>query len=222
MVNKILICVAHRDDETIGCGGAIYKHSINGDKVYCLSITDGVGARRGSTKKDILLRKKNSEKVSKILKFTWLDHNENFLDNELDSYPLLKIIRLIEKFKKKINPDIVYTHSNDDLNIDHRITSKATQTAFRPMFGENCKKLITFEIPSASDYSVKRFNPNYFVDISKEWEKKVLALKAYGGEILNTKTSRTLGGLEAQGRYRGFMSGQKISESFKILRELKK
>ena len=113
---KVLVCVAHRDDETIGCGATIYKHWKGGDKVYCLSMTDGVGARTNSTKKDIAIREKNSIKASKILKFTWLNHKKVFLDNELDSYPLLKIVKLIETFKKKINLDIVYTHSNLELN----------------------------------------------------------------------------------------------------------
>ena len=53
---KVLVCVAHRDDETIGCSATIYKHWKNGDKVYCLSMSDGVGARTNSTKKDIAIR----------------------------------------------------------------------------------------------------------------------------------------------------------------------
>ena len=31
---KILVCVAHRDDETIGCGATIYNHHLKGDKVF--------------------------------------------------------------------------------------------------------------------------------------------------------------------------------------------
>ena len=45
MKKNVLICVAHRDDETIGCGGTIYKHFLQGDNVFCLSMTDGVSAR---------------------------------------------------------------------------------------------------------------------------------------------------------------------------------
>ncbi|NDI13564.1 MAG: PIG-L family deacetylase, partial [Rhodobacteraceae bacterium] len=35
----MLICVAHRDDETLGCGGAIQKHIKDKDQVFCLSMT---------------------------------------------------------------------------------------------------------------------------------------------------------------------------------------
>ena len=45
MKKRVLICVAHPDDKTIGCGGAIAHHIKDKDKVYCLYMTDGVGAR---------------------------------------------------------------------------------------------------------------------------------------------------------------------------------
>ena len=98
-------------------------------------MTDGVSARsniKEISKKDIKSRVNNSIKASKILKFKWIDHSESFEDNQLDKSPLLKIIQLIESVKKTVQPDIVYTHSNTDLNIDHQIVNKATLTAFRP------------------------------------------------------------------------------------------
>jgi N-acetylglucosamine malate deacetylase 1 len=32
-MNKILVIVAHPDDEVLGCGATIAKHTENGDKV---------------------------------------------------------------------------------------------------------------------------------------------------------------------------------------------
>ena len=181
MKKNVLICVAHRDDETIGCGGTIYKHFLEGDNVFCLSMTDGVSARSNVdiiTKKKIKQRIQNSIKASKILKFKWIDHDENFPDNQLDTVPLISVIQLIEKIKKEVKPTIVYTHSDSDLNVDHRIVSAATQTAFRPIFGEICKKIYAFEVPSSTDYSIKQFEPNYFVNINKEWIKKKIRFES--------------------------------------------
>ena len=43
--NKILLLVAHTDDETLGMGGTICRHIKKGDEVYALSMTDGVSSR---------------------------------------------------------------------------------------------------------------------------------------------------------------------------------
>ena len=39
MLNKILVIAPHPDDETIGCGGTLLKHSDNKDDIYYLLIT---------------------------------------------------------------------------------------------------------------------------------------------------------------------------------------
>ena len=219
---KVLICVAHRDDETIGCGGTISKHVANGDKVYCLSMTDGVSARIKKRNNDEKIRLQNSIKASKILGFNWIDINEQFEDNEMDKVSLLSVIKIIEKVKNKINPDIVYTHFDEDLNVDHRIVSQAVQTAFRPIKGEKVEKIIFFEVLSSTDYSSKNFIPNYFNNITKYWEKKNKALKAYGDEIKKTQTSRNLEGVKNLATYRGNFCGHKYVEAFKLLREINK
>lgn len=45
--HTVLVVVAHTDDEALGLGGTIAKHVENGDIVYGVSMTDGVGARGG-------------------------------------------------------------------------------------------------------------------------------------------------------------------------------
>ena len=217
---KVLIIVAHRDDETIGCGGAIHKHYTKGDQVFCLSFTDGISARGFANKKNLNMRKNSSIKVSKILKFKWLKNNNEFEDNKLDKYPLLDLIKVIEKAKKKIKPDIVYTHYFRDLNVDHKAVSMATITEFRPLKNEKCNEILFFEIPSSTDYSPHEFVPNYFVEISKNWKLKKKALLAYGSEIKNQKTSRDLKSLESFYKYRGNSVGLKMCESFLIYRKL--
>ena len=47
---NILVVVAHTDDETLGLGGTIARHSLNGDNVYGIAMTDGVSARNNKTK----------------------------------------------------------------------------------------------------------------------------------------------------------------------------
>jgi LmbE family N-acetylglucosaminyl deacetylase len=42
----VLVIVAHTDDETLGVGGTIARHVENGDIVYGMSMTNGVGSRK--------------------------------------------------------------------------------------------------------------------------------------------------------------------------------
>tara|TARA_B100001057_G_scaffold161797_1_gene162489 strand:+ start:7875 stop:8555 length:681 start_codon:yes stop_codon:yes gene_type:complete len=222
---NILILVAHTDDETIGCGGTICKHIEDGYKVFAMSFTDGVSAR--STKSKILKKDRNlsAKKASKFLGFKWIK-NLNFPDNQLDKIPLLKIIKEIEKIKNKIKPSIVYTHNFTDLNIDHKLIAEATLTAFRPTPDSKLLELRTFEVPSATDYSLlkhrKNFVPNLFVDISKFWKKKINALKIYKTEIKKKPHSRSYEGITNLAKIRGNQSGLKFAEGFEIIRKIYK
>ena len=50
----------------------------------------------------------------------------------MDAVSILEITKSIEKAKDKIEPKFIYRHSSADLNIDHRLVSQATLTAYRP------------------------------------------------------------------------------------------
>ena len=154
MEKNVLIVVAHRDDETFGCGGTIAKLIADNFKVYVISMTDGVSSREKSSSKEIETRYKNSLKAANIIGFKWLNKiSGNFSDNAMDKEKFLDIVKLIEKAKKIVKPEMVITHYPEDLNIDHQIVSSATMTAFRPKTNEICKKIISFEIPSSTDYA---------------------------------------------------------------------
>ena len=119
-------------------GGTIKKHANQGDNVKVISMTDGLSSRSKANKSDIIKRVNASKKSSEVLEFEWLN-NYNFADNSMDKYPLLEIVKCIEKDKNTFNPDLVYTHSKSELNIDHYILSKAVLTAFRPQINQSCK-----------------------------------------------------------------------------------
>lgn len=226
MKKRVLICVAHPDDETIGCGGAIAHHVKDKDKVYCIYMTDGVGARYSKTKDKLIhQRKKNSQLAAKILGFKWLsDYCGNFPDNGMDKVKLLDVVKKIEKAKKKIIPHIIYTHNPHDLNVDHKIVAEATLIAFRPQAKEVWKKILAFEIPSSTDFAYfkknKIFQPNYFLDIKKYWNKKKKALQAYKTEIKKFPNSRSLKGIEILSKFRGLQNGLSQAEAFQILKDI--
>ncbi len=118
--------MAHTDDETLGCGGTIARHVRNGDKVYGVSMTDGVGARGTDDSDEVKKRAQASINACKILGLEWLEGG-SFPDNAMDAVGLLDVAKVTEKAKTLAKPTIVYTHSSADLNIDHRIVRKDDQ-----------------------------------------------------------------------------------------------
>jgi LmbE family N-acetylglucosaminyl deacetylase len=221
--HTVLVVVAHPDDEALGLGGTISKHVENGDIVYGVSMTDGVGARGGANEEEIKVRAQASINSEKILGFTWLEGG-NFPDNAMDSVPLLAVVKVIEKAKFLVNPTLVYTHSSADLNIDHRVVSQATLTAFRPQPNEVWQEIRTFETASATDYGHKSitnlFYPNLYIDITGTWEKKLAALHEYKMEMRDAPHSCSFEGLENLAKHRGNQVGLKYAEAFEIIRKI--
>lgn len=223
MTKKILVVVAHSDDETISMAGTIRKHINKGDIVRVISMTDGVSSRKNSNKQKIIERKQSAKNASEILGFEWGDCFD-FLDNSLDSYPLIDIVKSIEKVKIKYNPTIVYTHSGADLNVDHRVVANAVLTAFRPQPNETCKELRLFEVSSATDYGNEaltgKFSPNLFVNINDTWKDKLGALNAYSSEMHEYPHSRSIESIKNLAKIRGNQVGCEFAEAFEIIRKI--
>ena len=219
----ILIVIAHSDDEVLGMGGTIARHYKNGDKIFAISMTDGVSSRNEFNDEDIKIRDISSLNASKKLGFTWWGNN-NFPDNQLDSIPLLKIVKTIEKCKEKVHPSIIYTHSASDLNIDHQLVNKATLTAFRPIANEKWKEIRSFEIPSSTDYGHESvtgyFKPNLYINIKDFWDIKNSALLDYKDELMEYPNSRSINKIKNLAEYRGSQCGLEMAEAFEILRKI--
>ena len=221
-MSKIFVVAAHPDDEVLGCGGTLHKHVNNGDKVFILFVSDGVSARYKTNEKtkctnEILKRKKMARNVAKIGNFTIVDFL-NLKNLELHTYPHNFLTNIIFNYFKKYKPDIVYTHYEHDLNVDHYHTFFSTFVASRPNSEFQIKKLLSFEIPSSTDWGInsnnKIFNPNYFVDISKFSKKKELLLNKYKFEIRKTPHSRSIPNINALSVVRGGMAGVHKAEAF--------
>lgn len=218
--NKILIVAAHPDDEVLGCGGTISKLK-NENYIEAMFMTNGVSSR-GKNKKQILRRRKSCLDLFKYLSLP-PPTICNFPDNQMDKIHLLKVIKKIEKKIMTFKPDTIITHYSHCLNIDHRITFDAVTTACRPVNGLSVKKILSFEIPSSTDWALfkgKNFQPNYFVDISKHIKKKINLIKFYKEELRNYPHSRSITAIKALASMRGISCGVRYAEGFYLNRFL--
>ena len=223
MNKKILIIVAHTDDETLGCGSAIQWHNKQKDKVYAVSFTNGVSSRKNISKFNIKSRLFSSTQVSRFLNFSWVDRY-NFPDNELDKISTLEVAKIIEKIKKKIKPSIIYTHHYSDLNVDHQKIFNATIAAFRPLKASKFDEIRLMEVPSATDYGQKKnqhnFVPNLFLNSKKFYKRKINAIKLYKNEVKKYPNSRSIKGIINLMKYRGNQVGLDYAEAFEVFKKI--
>lgn len=223
MSEVVLVIVAHSDDESISMAGTIVKHVSKGDKVFVVSMTDGVSSRDKKNIVEIRHRKKSADLASQELGFQWGDCYD-FDDNAMDRYALIEIVKAVEVAKQKYEPTLVYTHSGADLNVDHRVVAHAVLTAFRPQPYEKCKELRLFEVASATDFGVAAitgsFSPNLFLNISNEWSSKLRALEAYNTEMRDYPHSRSIEGIKNLAKLRGNQVGYELAEAFEVVRKL--
>lgn len=224
---RILVIAAHPDDEVLGCGGTIAKHAAEEADVYTIILGEGVTSRfpkreEGLKSKELKELKSYINKAAKILgvkkTFTF-----GFPDNRFDTVALLDIVKVIEKVKNEVKPEIVYTHHWGDLNIDHRITYDTVLSACRPIKGETVQKIYSFEIPSSTEWNYPNtFSPNVYVDISETINKKIEAMKAYKSEIRKWPHPRSIEAIRVLACKRGYEVGLEKAEGFKLVRSILK
>lgn len=229
MSNRILVIAAHPDDEILGCGGTMASHSAKGDEVHVLILAEGLTSRdqvrdRNSHIDELGSLGEDANKANKLLGVTSVTLHD-FPDNRMDSLARLDVVKVVESFIEKIEPDTVYTHHCGDVNIDHRVIHEAVVTACRPMPGsQGVTTLLFFEVSSSTEWqppgSNAPFLPDWFIDISGELELKLQALKVYESEMRPWPHARSIKAVEHLARWRGATIGVNAAEAFKLGRKL--
>ena len=217
-MSSILVVAAHPDDEVLGCGGYIAKRASEGHKVTVLFVSDGVSSRSGVVKpNEVKSRRAAALEAGAIL---GVDSHVfgDFPDNQLDTIPLLTIVKFIEDAILLSNPEIVLTHHRGDLNIDHSTASKATLTACRPKPESKIKTLLFFETPSSTEWNFGTnesfFIPNWYENISECMTQKLEALEAYKLELRDWPHPRSTRAIKGLAELRGATCGLDAAEAF--------
>jgi LmbE family N-acetylglucosaminyl deacetylase len=196
---SVLCLGAHSDDIEIGCGGTILRllEAIPGARFQWVVFSSNRVRRNEALQSAKLFLK--SAKLPKIAIHSFRD---GFFP-----YEGAKIKQEFERLKKRVNPDVVFTHYRHDLHQDHRLLNELTWNTFRNHL------ILEYEIPK---YDGDLGSPNVFVPLDESVCKRKAELLDQAFQSQRTKHWFSEGTFLALMRLRGVEanSSTRFAEAF--------
>jgi LmbE family N-acetylglucosaminyl deacetylase len=196
---RVLAFGAHPDDLEVGAGGLLARLSDEGAEVTMaiVSIPNQTEARRAEARAA-------AELIDAEL---FVLHEER--PCRVEDIPMHELVRRFDQLVGDVRPDLVITHSANDLHWDHGLVNRATVSALRRT---PCDLLAYLSSPEMNAQS--RSLGNCFADISAYVEVKLDAIRCHSSQLprLDLESSRDLA------RAMGRISGYDYAEVYEVLR----
>ncbi|GEO11773.1 GNAT family N-acetyltransferase [Segetibacter aerophilus] len=212
VARKVLVISPHPDDESIGCGGTIRKHIVEGDTVEVIFLTSGEHGGLGKTMADntVILREEESKKAASILELTtlnfWREPDGRF---EVNNDNLQKLVDKI----LELEPSIIYVPHENEEHPDHKAAAQLVKEVLNllPSSLQHKPNVLMYEVWTP----IQKFQ--HVVDITPYVEVKRNAIAAYDSQCSMVKFHEAIIGLN---RYRGEMHSWPGGDYAEIFKEL--
>ena len=200
LAGRVLAIGAHPDDIEVSVGGSIAKMRDAGYTIHEIVMTKGekggdVGARPGEAR--------NSAEFLGLEGVQVLDFSDTCLAEDV-----VNIVTILEEAISKIRPDIIFTHSKNDLHQDHRVVYEATMQATRNVR----TTILCYESPS----STQDFYPTYFIDVAKYVDVKIRAIREHWDQ--RKKPYMKSDAIRGKLAFRGSQAKVNYAEGFEVAR----
>jgi LmbE family N-acetylglucosaminyl deacetylase len=160
---RVLFLGAHPDDIEIGCGALIHN-IVNKTEILCVTLSDN--------QKNPDLKKVKNEHLESMKVLGVPEEKVVFGPFETRVFPDSRqdILEYFLKLRKEFKPDLIFTHSKQDVHQDHNTMTDEALRAFRGI------TVLGFDVVRSS-YG---FFPNLLVEVTEEnVNKKIEALAQY-------------------------------------------
>ena len=196
---RVLAFGAHPDDLEVGAGGLLARLAAEGADVtmVIVSIPNMPDQRRDEARA-------GADLIDADLFILYEDR-----PCRVEDIPMHELVRRYDNIIGDICPDLVITHSANDLHWDHSLVNRATVSALRRT---PCDLLAFLSSPEMNAQS--RSLGQCFADITSSIEVKIEAISAHRSQLpkLDLESSRDLA------RAMGRISGYQFAEAYEVLR----
>jgi LmbE family N-acetylglucosaminyl deacetylase len=215
---SVVVIAAHPDDEILGCGGTVARHTADGDRVTFIIVCEGESLRYGPGAVG-----QHEHIACAAAKLGVTDVRQlGFPDQRLDTFTLTDIITPIERVLQDQRPSIVYTQFGGDVNRDHQILFQAVLVATRPT-EEWIGAVYAYDTASSTEWAYPRsFVPDTWVDVTATLERKLDAMSCYESELRPYPHPRSLEALRHRARAWGNMCCLEAAEVFMTVRRIRR
>lgn len=204
-INRALILAPHTDDGEFGCGGTISKMIEQGVDVHYVAFSACEQSVLPQFPKDILITEvKKATGVLGIKKenLTLLKYNVRTFN-----FHRQEILDDIISLRSRINPDIVFIPSLNDVHQDHATIANEAVRAFKFV------NILSYEMP----WNNFNFSTTNFILLDEKHIKiKVEALKEYQSQAHRPYANEEF--IRSLARTRGVQIGKKYAEVFEVIR----
>lgn len=204
-IKKALVLAPHTDDGEFGCGGTITKLIENGVEVHYIAFSACEQSVLSQFPSDILITEvKEATDVLGIKK-----ENLHLLKYDVRTFSFRRqdILDDLIKFRKEINPDLIFIPSLNDVHQDHATIAHEAVRAFKFV------NILSYEMPW------NNFNfttTSFFILSEKNIKTKIEALKKYKSQAHRPYANEEF--IRSLARTRGVQIGQKYAEVFEVIR----
>ena len=187
----VLVFTAHPDDAELSCSGTIISLVEKGKKVGIIDFTKGEMGTRGTPE----IRLQESQLSADILGLSArenLEFQDVFFKEDHDH--VLEVVKKIRQYQ----PDIIIANAIKDRHPDH---AKAANIVKSALFLAGLKKIETEldgqeqEIWRAKNLyhyiQTDWMEPDFVVDVSKHWEKRMQSVHAYKSQFFDPDGMRS-------------------------------
>lgn len=197
---SVLALMAHPDDAELCMGGTLARFAHAGYETHIVVASIPDGRER---------RIEEAERAAELLGAT-LHLVKRGGTWQVEDIPVSELVRFFDGFVKKLAPDMVFTHWDEDTHYDHMLVSKAALACCRRIDVD----LYMCEQPNLCAPTTRPFDANTLVDVSDFMQQRLASINAHKSQVAGRNYDEHV---LVRARFYGDRLGCQYAEAFRCV-----